>query len=306
MENKKILIIGCGHIAGFGNGALRPNHAMAIKRSFQGAQVSCFDSNMKRAVSFAKYYGFNPVDDLTNLALGEFNLIVCATPANTRYDIIDRLAREISDNTFVVLEKPIADGIVERDRLEGSTKRFFVNFPRSFQVGITRLKQQDWPKPQKIIVHYYKDVLSIGIHAFQLLSDFFEGISIQNIVTFGKDYRVEMRWQGDVVPAYFLESGSEAAEIFEIDIFFDHSRLRLSAFAEKVELFDALESDAGEKELVLTSSYDIANDGFDVLYEDLRQAVNGKGVSERLASVSFDRTVEVHNEVIKHFNGPSE
>lgn len=306
MENKKILIIGCGHIAGFGNGALRPNHAMAIKRSFQDAQVSCFDTDMERAVSFAKYYGFNPVDDLTKLALGDFNLIVCATPANTRYDIIDRLAREISDNTFVLLEKPIADGIVERDRIKGSTERFFVNFPRSFQVGIARLKQQDWPQPQKIIVHYYRDVVSIGIHAFQLLSDFFEGISIQDIATFGKDYRVEMLWRGDVVPAYFLESGSEAAEIFEIDIFFDNSRLRLSAFAEKVELFDALENDAGEKELIITSSYDILNDGFDSLYEDLRQALSGEGVSERLASVNFDRSIEVHNAVIKHFKEPSE
>ena len=306
MKSMKILIIGCGHIAGFGNGALRPNHAMAIKRSFQDAQVSCFDIDMERTASFAEHYGFYPIDDLTNLVLGEFDLVVCTTPASKRYDIMERLAREISDNTFVVLEKPIADGTVERDRLAVGAERFFVNFPRSFQSGIECLKHKDWPQPKKIIVHYYKDIVSIGIHAFQLLSDFFDGISIQGVAAFDKDYRVEMQWQGNVVPVYFLNSGSEAAEIFEIDIFFDHSRLRLSAFAEKAELSEALENDAGEKELVLTSSYVIGNDGFDVLYEDLRQALNGKGVSERLASVNFDRTVKVHNAVIKHFNGLGE
>lgn len=306
MKNIKILIIGCGHIAGFGNGALRPNHATAIKRSFQDARVSCFDIDIERAASFAEQYGFYPIDDLTNLALGEFDLIVCATPASKRYDIMERLAREISDNTFVVLEKPIADGIVERDQLADGTERFFVNFPRSFQSGIECLKHKDWPQPKKIIVHYYTDIVSIGIHAFQLLSDFFDGISIQDVAGFDKDYRVEMQWLGNVVPVYFLNSGSEAAEIFEIDIFFDHSRLRLSAFAEKAELSVALENDAGEKELVLTSSYVIGNDGFEVLYEDLRQALNGKGISERLASVNFDRTVKVHNAVIKHFNGLGE
>lgn len=305
MENMKVLIIGCGHIAGFGNGALRPNHAMAIKRSFNDAQVTCFDIDTERAVSFARHYGFYPIDNLINLDLADFDLVVCATPADTRYDIMERLAREISEHTLVVLEKPIADGIVERDRLAVGTERFFVNFPRSFQTGIECLKQKDWPQPNKIIVHYYKDVVSIGIHAFQLLSEFFDGISIQDITAFGSDYRVEMQRQGNVVPVYFLNSGNEAAEIFEIDIFFDHSRLRLSSFAEKVELFDALENDAGEKELVLTSRYDIENEGFDVLYEDLHQALNGKGISKRLASVKFDRTVEVHNTVIKHFNGPS-
>lgn len=299
----KILIIGCGHIAGFGSGALRPNHAKSIKQSFQDAQVNCFDIDSERAISFAEYYGFYPIDDLTNQVLSEYNLVVCATPANTRYDIMEWLAREISDNALVLLEKPIADGIVEKDRLASCSERFFVNFPRSFQTGIGCLKQAGLPQPKKIIVHYYKDIVSIGIHAFQLLSDFFDGISIQNVEAFDEDYRVEMQWQNNVIPSYFLNSGNEHAEIFEIDIFFEHSRLRLSTFTEKVELFDAVENDAGEKELLLTSSHDIGNDGFNVLYEDLSQALNGKGVSQRLASVNLHRSVKVHNAVIRHFSG---
>ena len=301
MKNIKILILGCGHIAGFGNGAFRPNHAMAIKQFCKNAKVSCFDIDASRTVAFARHYGFYPIDDLTDLTLRKFDLVVCATPAEKRYDIMRRLAREISENTLVLLEKPITDGFVDRDKLASGAERFFVNFPRSFQTGIERLKHEHWLKPKKIIVHYYKDVVSIGMHAFQLLSDFYNGISIQDIKTFGNDYRVAMHWQDYIVPVYFLNSGNEAAEIFEIDIFSDQSRLRLSDFAEKVEFFDAVENNAGEKELNLISSYFIENDGFSVLYDDLYQALSGKGLSERLASVSLARTVDIHNAVIRHF-----
>lgn len=296
-----ILILGCGHIAGFGKGRLRSNHAMAIKRRFEDAQVSCYDISPARTAAFAKSYGFHPINDFMNLAVSDFDLIICATPAASRYNIIQRLAREISETALVVVEKPIADRIVETDKLACGVERFFVNFPRSFQTGIERLKQEKWPAPRKIIVHYYKDVVSIGIHAFQLLSDFYTGVSIQDVTAFGDDYRVMMQWGEHSFPAYFLNSGTEATEIFEIDIFSDQNRVRLSAFAENVEFFDAVENDAGETELLLASSRTIENDGFSILYDDLYQALNGKGVSDRLVSVRFNRAVEIHNAVIRHF-----
>ena len=302
LGNVNILILGCGHIAGFGKGGLRPNHAVAIKRRFKDSQVSCYDISQSRTVAFAKYYGFHPIDDYKHIVLSDYDLIICATPAASRYNIIQRLAREISETALIVLEKPIADRIVEIDKLGCGVERFFVNFPRSFQTGIEGLKHKRWPVPRKIIVHYYNDVVSIGIHAFQLLSDFYTGVSIQDVATYGDDYRVEMQWGGQSFPAYFLNSGTEAAEIFEIDIFSNQNRVRLSAFAEKVEFFDAVVNDAGESELLLTSSHNIENDGFSILYDDLYQALAGEGISDRLASVRFSRAVEIHNAVIQYFD----
>ena len=302
MSNVSILIIGCGHIAGFGKGSFRPNHASEIKRCFGGARVTCLDINRSRALSFATSYGFHPAHDLTDLALGEFDLIICATPARDRLRILERLAEEISDTALVLLEKPIANEVVDTRRLASGQKRFFVNFPRSFQTGITRLGLDYRLQPKKIIVHYYKDILSIGIHAFQLLSDLFAGISLSGVTSMGEDFCAAMQWGDQTFPVYFINSGNADAEIFEMDFFTNRSRLRLSEFAQTVEFSTAVENDAGEKELILKSRHFIENDGFSNLYNELHKVMTGNPISDRLRNIGFERTTTIHNAVISHFS----
>lgn len=302
MLNINILIIGCGHIAGFGNGALRPNHASEIKRCFGNARVTCVDIDPNRASSFAFFYGFQAIDDLSQVELNAFDLIVCATPPQGRLSILERLAAEISDTALVLLEKPITTDGFDLNRLSNVHKRFFVNFPRSFQTGIAGLTQHYPLRPKKIVVHYYKDMLSIGIHAFQLLSDLFTGLHLRKVTAMEGDYRAIMTWRKNSFPVYFLKTGSIDGEIFEVDIFSAQNRLRLNDFTETVEFYRTVENCAGESELTLKSRYRIQNDGFINLYDDLHKAITGEGFSNRLKSVTLERAAKIHNTVINHFD----
>jgi len=179
----KVLIIGCGNIAGnfdLGRASSLPSlsHAGAYSRHDGFRLSACVDPNDSRRLAFAQHWGVErQAANLTGLDIspGELAVISICSPTDLHQD---HLAQALKLRPRVIFcEKPLTTDVSAAEQLVKECREkgvaLVVNFSRRWDPAlvevISQLNSGRWGKFRSIVGHYNKGILNNGSHMLDLL-----------------------------------------------------------------------------------------------------------------------------------------
>ena len=184
IKKKKVLICGCGNIAGKYNQnsktSISLTHAHAIKNSKHFNIEACIDINKKNLKEFSHYWDIEKTfTSFSNLEASKYDLIVISTPAESH---IKFLKYALSLNPQVIfIEKPVASTKSDISYLKTlKNNNICVNYSRAWDKSI------DEYKSELIRSHYIRcemsgDILNSASHMLHLMRNIFGNIKFSDI-----------------------------------------------------------------------------------------------------------------------------
>ncbi len=247
MKNFRALIIGCGKIAGYGEGKKLNTHAGAIEEEPRLILEACMDLDKQKAMLFANKYNCKAFSDL-NAALGEIEVeLVCVcTNDDSHFEITKKLLLSSNSIRVIFLEKPACSTptqLYELKRLAASKGiTIIVNHTRRFSKNYDKIRAMVSEKylgdVNKVKGTYYGGWMHNGSHVvdtlLMILGDNIVWTDIQNVFESGypEDPTIE-------ITGYLVEKKASVAidainekiyQLFELDIWFTEGRLRVESF----------------------------------------------------------------------------
>ncbi len=207
MNAKKVLIIGCGNIAGKYNNHTDSSksltHAKAILQNPNLELYGCVDNDKENLKSFSKKWNipriFNSIDEVKNK--NQIDIITIASPTDLHFE---HLRNSLNLNPRVVfLEKPASIELTEINKLKDLNLKnnIAVNYLRAWDEKLHEMKGFIHSKESKILnIHAIcsGDILNYGSHMIHCLQMLFGELKIENIfsdglhqknVVFSSDYK---------------------------------------------------------------------------------------------------------------------
>ncbi len=254
-QRVKALLIGCGRI-GAGVGSPQQwsdSHAGAIANR-SGFDLWVYDNDIQIADTAAQQLRASVVDVLSPTSIEQFQIAIICTPTPTHVEYLQRL---ISASVPVIIcEKPICSNMYQLqkavDAYERGGSRVVVNYTRRFQPAFidlrsrikTLLEQQEL---RACAVRYQRGFLNNASHAFDLLqflvrrdfTDVVEKVDNATYDEFPDDPTVSFSglWSG--VELSVLGLPFVRFSLFEIDLFFEKTAIRLRDSGDTIEIFAA-------------------------------------------------------------------
>jgi predicted dehydrogenase len=191
----KVLIIGCGNIAG-GFDADRDEidppftHAGAYRRHGSFEVTACVDPDTARREAFMRRWsvarGFSTLDEALNAGPG-FDIVSICSPTAAHY--ADILAALQAKPRLIFCEKPVTDSaqktreVVERCAAAGVL--LAVNYTRRWDAELANfaaeLKRGTWGRLRAVSCTYNKGVLNNGSHMIDALHMLLGELTLQHV-----------------------------------------------------------------------------------------------------------------------------
>lgn len=244
----KVLIIGCGNIAGgFDSAKLSDGwpltHAGAFQKHGSFEITACVDVDLKQLTSFRQYWGVKKFA-LSLLALdarpGDFDVISICSPTFFHQE---HLREAISLQPRVIFcEKPLTLSINSSQRVvdeccnNGIT--LVVNYSREWDPSvehlITDLRAGAWGDIRSIVAHYNKGIRNNGGHFLNLISRLLGDLKVLFVGNVIHDYwdndptvAVMMSNQDGTVPIYMNPGNASDYAYFELDVICEKGVIRM-------------------------------------------------------------------------------
>ena len=202
LEPLKVLIVGCGNIAGGFDKSRKLkdfpySHAGAYIRDQRFKIVACVEPNEARRIEFMKEWnielGFSSISEILILDY-QFDVISICSPTTCHSKDIE-VALELNPK-LIFCEKPIASSLVDAERIIAKCKAvnimMAVNHTRRWDPSISEL-QADILSGQKgelrsIVGIYNKGILNNGSHMLDLLHFLIGPVSVISLGKPVNDY----------------------------------------------------------------------------------------------------------------------
>lgn len=251
-NQKRILLVGCGRIgAGFlGKKLSKDSHAAVLSR-INDFELVLYDKDFSRASSVAELLGVGSIRSLEKQSLISFTCAVICSPTQTHAEYISMFLQ--ARTPLIVCEKPMCASTLELKSLEtlrrSSTSRVVVNYSRRFQPSYSRLaKRIDGHLSREplcaISIRYQRGFLNNASHALDLIQ-FLTGWTLSEAQVRASN-RVNDEFKDDPTLSCLGEWNGAALSIvglpnvrfslFEIDLFFERSAVRLRDRGDLVEI----------------------------------------------------------------------
>ncbi len=262
----KVLMIGCGKIAGLDKNISRCTHGSAIERNRNLTIKGCIDSDFNRANIFADKFKCEKYTDLKKtLEVNDFNIISVCSPDHTHFSITKTIL--IGDNKpdLVFLEKPACQNINEYEELIKlsilSKTPIIVNHSRRFNTDILSikdlLKKNKFGSLIRVGATYYNGWLHNGVHAVDTISFLLdEQITFDKIQNLGycsyfqdKTFDINGKTNISKVPVEIKSIDERYYQLFEFDFWFSDARIKIDDFGNIVRIYTPFTNDLNERVL---------------------------------------------------------
>lgn len=217
MTNLRVLIVGCGDIAGgFDAGRERSagyplTHAGAYVRDGRFALAGCVDPDDGRRESFMREWGialgFKSIDEAAR-SPGRFDVVsICSPTPSHAHD----LGISIGLNPRAIFcEKPVANSALETEGLVMRCRQanipLAVNYTRRWDPAVEDLRQDiekgKWGQLRSAVGYYNKGLLNNGCHMLDLLHLLFGALDVVSVGRPFDDFRAD----DPTVPAWLQTS----------------------------------------------------------------------------------------------------
>jgi predicted dehydrogenase len=251
----RTLLIGCGRIgAGVGAKSQRLDSHAGVLSRLDDFDVFLYDPVVELAGCAATALGFSVLPKFSHEFLAECQCAVICSPTSSHYEyLVKFLTLEIP---LIICEKPVCDSLEDVSRLENLRKesgsRVLVNYTRRFQPNYIILQAEvrqtlRCETLRACAVRYQRGFLNNASHGLDLLQ-FLLGwdiaqadvrVSHADNDEFSDDPTLTCvgTWNGAVVTIMGLPQ--VRFSLFEIDLFFERSAIRLRDRGDTIEFMDS-------------------------------------------------------------------
>lgn len=273
MRKYKVVVVGAGNI-----GALfdTPDskeiltHANAFLRNEHFQLMGFFDVDRKKTLEAARRWQVKAYTSLDE-AMEEADVVSCTVPDAYHFEVLKKIAEYPIKLVFA--EKPITKNQREAQEICGLYDKrnipLQVNYTRRFVTEFMELKKKisEYGKFLRGTGYYGKGILHNGSHMIDfiryLLGDITDTKSNYAFIDFEEDdpcVEAELKVAGGVFFMHPLDCS--VATLFEIDLFFDKGRIRMTDGCMKVEEYKVLPSEtyAGYYNYISVQTYSVQYD----------------------------------------------
>ena len=147
MNKFKILVIGCGKIAGLREKASNETHVGAISNMNSLELVACVDSDNTKAERFSKKYrGKGYIDIHQAIEIHKSDIISVCTTDETHFNVVKSIFDSLYLPKIIFIEKPVCKTQEEFEELNNLSKnsqtQVLVNHSRRFDPRMISLKER--------------------------------------------------------------------------------------------------------------------------------------------------------------------
>ena len=265
----KALLIGCGNIGALYdlNSEEVLTHAKAYSMHPQ-FELTIFDLNKELGNSIAEKYNAAILNELSENSLGNFDCISICTPTSTHFEFLSKAIK--LQTKVIICEKPISNCISEIVKLEylyhKSNSNVLVNYIRRFQPAYIELKKQltgilAQEYLTNISIRYQRGFINNCSHALDLLQFLtdreinLKNIAITNSVFdhFESDPTLSMNGEWDHIYVAINGLPNVKFSLFEIDLYFEHTRISIQQAGKSISYYQAAKSDLFLQPLLIDS-----------------------------------------------------
>ena len=248
----KALILGAGQIAG---GYDNPeddciiSHAHAYLQNSNTELLGFYDVNYEQAEKMAQKWGVKAIKDLSEIK--DADIISICTPDFCHLNSVKDALK--LNPKLIILEKPISNTQKDMDKIYKISKKIpiMVNYTRNFVKEFQELAQEIQKGNFGEFLcgngYYGKGYIHIGSHMRNLLT-----LLLGEITKINKEKKGYQDYTKDDLSVnavlYFGDKNFKMTavpctdyNIFEIDLMFSKSRIRISELGNKIEIFDVKE-----------------------------------------------------------------
>tara|TARA_B100000579_G_scaffold437771_1_gene468921 strand:- start:24613 stop:25578 length:966 start_codon:yes stop_codon:yes gene_type:complete len=243
----KVLIVGCGKIAGsldYESDKNEPyTHAKAYKQNKNYKLVACIDPDEEKRRYFKDFWGFEEGFSSINEAILSginFDIISICSPTESHLDCLEQCID--LRPTLVFCEKPLCTSSKKAeiilDKYHENNIKILLNFSRRFDKSIRGLKKdidnRKYGELRAVSGIYNKGLINNGSHLIDCLLFLFDDIKIEWVGRPKTDYHrddpslpLTLSCKKNV-PISILNADSNDYSIFELDLIFSKKRIRIT------------------------------------------------------------------------------
>lgn len=258
------LIIGAGQIAGGYDSPQSDNiltHAHSYLKHSGFNLLGFYDVDFSCAVEMSKKWNCKAFKTLAEVK--NIDVISICTPDEVHFSAIKE-ALKLSPK-LIFLEKPLSNNLDEAKEILGISKNIpiLVNYSRQFvkefQELAVKIQDGEFGKYESGTGYYGKGFVHNGSHMINLLNLLVEKISKIDIIDEFADFYEHDPTKNAILTfgsnkKFFMQGvGSKNYTIFELDLVFTKSRIRILQSGEKIEIYEVKNNKkyVGYKNLVL-------------------------------------------------------
>ena len=252
----KVVIIGCGKIAGYWDVPRRFDsygHATGYLQDGRFLLAGCVDTDLCRLSSFAEKYSISVRGDHLETVLDRVDpsVVSVTSPDETHYEIVMRvLANKTAALRLIFLEKPVCLNRKQMDSLLQASEEYgvplLVNHSRRFQPFYSnlkrRIKNQEYGELIGMYMTYYGGWIHNGVHLVdttqylfsQELKDLREVECVDSNALLDPTLTVRGTLGANRIPVWFHGWDGSHYQIFEFDMRFERGRLRIGNFEQQI------------------------------------------------------------------------
>lgn len=249
----KVVIIGAGNIAaGFDSPESEKilTHAHAVIEHPDFELLGFYDTDKKKTLEASKRWGGRAYADIT--AVKEADIVINCVPDRFHGQVLKEIAQ--FHPKLVIAEKPLATTYDEAKEIQNIYENkipLVINYSRRFLKEFQCLKEEikSYGKFLKGVGYYGKGILHNGSHMIDILRFLLGEVEDINVFKPGiydfetedPSYDVALRIQE--ANFYMLAIDCRAVTIFEMELYFEKSRIRILNGGEKIESYRVEASD---------------------------------------------------------------
>jgi len=270
------LLIGCGKIAGNTKEAGVDTHAGALCSQNKIILSSCVDLDFDRAVKFAERYGCQAHRDVRSALLNKrFDVISICTSDKSHFILVKEILTNINPPKVLFLEKPACRTRNEFHELKVLAKKanvlILVNHTRRFSQKYAKLRsiiqKKEFGDLYQVNATYYGGWFHNGTHLVDTLNYILDDIihfeEIRTCIPCKKKDDPSLEFKGHLKgqssKVIFSVIDESIYQLFDLDLWFEHGRLRIENFGKRIIWEMMIINALGEKVLV-PSKLDLPNE----------------------------------------------
>ncbi len=266
----KVLIVGCGKIAGyfsdFGESNKDDNYVAAFRSNGKFELSGCVDLDQERAAKFSHSAGipYNSDDLSKAIAKVRPDVISIATPDETHFDVTLKILEASSPLPRIIfLEKPACSDENELTTLLQRSAEvnipIIINQSRRFSPLYQNLRasfrKERFGRLLRIDTTYYDGWCHSGVHLVDIIR-YVSGLEFGNLEVVEKildgrkkdfTYTVRGELGLEKIPVWFHGWNGNYYQIFDLDFRFSMGRLRISNFEDQVAWEEVYQNRSGER-----------------------------------------------------------
>ena len=226
-KKKKVLICGCGNIAGGynqkSNTTKSISHAHAINSSKKFVLHGCIDPNKSNLIKYSKYWNVeNTYDNFFDVKNKYYDLIVISSPDEYHVEHLNEALK--LNPRAIFIEKPVVNSMKDISFLKKlKNKNICVNYSRSWDKSLSNIKE-------KITDSKYVDcvmtgkMMNSGSHMLNLMQKIFGHLSLLSAKKYNEIVMLNFKSRNTLINLTILENNNNF-DLFEFTSFNKHGSI---------------------------------------------------------------------------------